>query len=83
MLSLEALGIRANQITVYHRRDTRNTAWSNCICRTVPTIIDPVYAVYYVDSTGTPVGLDALQAGAEIHYRQVQGARNPGYPDDP
>ena len=82
MLALGALGLRANQITVYHQRGHAQHCLVEVHLPGGSAIIDPVYAVYYTDTNGGLVGLEQLQQGTATAFRPVPGANNPGYPDN-
>lgn len=83
MQALGALGIRANQVTLYHRSGVAQ----HCVVEVhVPqrvVIADPTYGVFYTDANGSPLGLDDLQAGAQVECRPAPGAMKPGYPLKP
>lgn len=82
MLALEALGIRANQITVHHWKGHAQHCLVEVHLPEGPTCVDPVYGLYYTDGSGRPLGLDDLQAGAAVHCQPIPGAQSPGYPEN-
>lgn len=61
---LDALGIRAAQVTLYHR----SGPWCHCLAQVRvdgrPMLIDVDYGVLYLDSAGEPIGLADLRAGS-------------------
>jgi len=80
MLALGALGIRANQITVYHRSGRAQHCLVEIHLPQGVLIADPVYGVFYTDANGRTLGLEDLQAGAPVECRPAPGAMKPGYP---
>lgn len=82
ILCLAAIGIRANQITVYHRSGNAQ----HCLVEVrIPggrLIADPVYGVYYTDGTGRRLGLEDLQAGVPVICALLPGTIRSGYPHD-
>lgn len=82
MVVLAELGLRANQITVYHREGHAQHCLVEVHLSPRPLIVDPVYGLYYTDQAGGNLSLEDLQAGAEVHERPIPIATNPGYPDN-
>jgi hypothetical protein len=82
ILFLHALGIRANQITVYHRSGNAQHCLVEIHVPGATLIADPVYGVYYTDPAGRALSLEDLQAGASVVYRLIPGTTRTGYPDN-
>ena len=80
ILTLGALGIPANQITVYHRSGRAQHCLVEVHLTQDVLIADPVYGVFYTDAIGRTLGLEDLQSGAQVECRPVPGAMKPGYP---
>ncbi|MEJ2540249.1 MAG: hypothetical protein P8188_09795 [Gemmatimonadota bacterium] len=83
MLALEAQGVRANQVTVYHQEGYAQHCLVEVHLAEGSACVDPVYGIYYGDEAGRPLGLEGLQGGARVRCHAIPGARNPGYPADP
>ncbi len=82
MLALGVLGIRANQVTVYHRsRQARHCLVEVHLHERV-LIADPVYGVFYTDTDGRTLSLEDLRAGTQVECRPIHGTTTPGYPSN-
>lgn len=82
ILFLDSLGIRANQITVYHRSGNAQHCLVEVHTADATLIADPVYGVFYTDPAGRALTLEDLQGGASVVYRRIPGTSREGYPDD-
>jgi len=80
MLALESLGVRANQITVYHREGHAQHCLVEVHLPDGPACVDPVYGLSYRDLSGRPLGLLDLQRGVRVHCLPTPGACPSGYP---
>ena len=80
MLALGELGIRANQVTVYHRSGQAQHCLVEVHLPQSVLIADPLYGVFYTDVDGKTLGLEDLQVGTYVECRSAPGALKPGYP---
>jgi hypothetical protein len=82
MVALDTLDIRANQITVHHRKGHAQHCLVEVHLPEGPACVDPFYGIHYADADGRTLGLEDLQAGVRVHCRPIEGAISPGYPGD-
>jgi hypothetical protein len=80
ILALAELGIRAYQITLYHRAGHAQHCLVEACLGADTLIVDPSYGIYYVSSAGGPISLRDLQAGALPVYIPLMNDRACGYP---
>jgi hypothetical protein len=80
ILTLGALGIPSNQITVYHRSGRAQHCLVEVHLADEVLIADPCYGVFYTDAVGRTLGLEDLQSGTQVECRPAPGAIKPGYP---
>ena len=62
ILGLDALGIKASQITLYHVSGCAQHCAVEVMLGDNYMIVDPQYGLYYTDGDGAPLGLEGLQA---------------------
>ncbi|MEO8449055.1 MAG: hypothetical protein ABI647_04650 [Gemmatimonadota bacterium] len=80
ILCLAELGIRAHQITLYHRGGRAQHCLVEAYPGDVPLIADPVYGVYFTDTNGRLLSLEDLQAGASVACLPLANSTARGYP---
>jgi|SRR5688500_12225532 len=80
ILCLSQLGIRAHQITLYHRTGHAQHCLVEVRLPDGPLIADPIYGLYFTDDTGRPIGLDDLQRGATPRFESLPHSDRTAYP---
>jgi len=80
ILCLTELGIRAHQITVYHRRGFAQHCLVEVVLPDGPLIIDAFYGLHYSDEAGHPIGLEQLQSGATPQFAPLPHSNRSAYP---
>jgi hypothetical protein len=83
ILCLSVLGLRANQITVYHRAGHAQHCLVEVHVPDGKLIADPVYGIYYTDDAGRVLSLEDLQEGVPVTCRSTPGTMQSGYPSNP
>lgn len=83
IVAYRSLGLDAAQITLYHRSGRAQHCAVEVVFADGPVIVDPLYGLYYVDSEGAPIGLDALRRGTPPAFRPIPGSKRRSYPGDP
>lgn len=82
ILALHELGIRAYQITLYHRAGHAQHCLVEACLHGRRLIVDPFYGVYYEGPNGDPISLTELQKGTPPKYVPLLDDRVCGYPAD-
>ena len=80
ILALHELGIRAYQITLYHRAGHAQHCLVEACLHDRRVIVDPTYGVYYEGPNGETVSLKELQRGIAPKYVPLFNDRVCGYP---
>jgi hypothetical protein len=80
ILALAELGIRAYQITLYHRAGHAQHCLVEACLGADNLIVDPSYGIYYVSSNGGAISLRDLQAGELPVSLPLANDRPCGYP---
>src|SRR5262249_21724075 len=83
ILCLARLGIRAHQITVYHRTGNAQHCLVEAALPDGPLIADPSYGVYYTADSAHPIGLEQLQQGAMPAFASLPHSDRAAYPPYP
>jgi hypothetical protein len=83
ILGLDALGIRAAQITLYHVSGCAQHCAVEVALGVDRMIVDPLYGLYYTDRDGAPVGLERLQAGCLPKLQTLPLSAADAYPPYP
>ncbi len=83
ILGLDLLGIRAAQITLYHVSGCAQHCAVEVTVRGDRMIVDPLYGLYYTDSEGAPLGLEALQSGRPPTLQTLPFSIATAYPPYP
>jgi hypothetical protein len=82
ILALAELGIRAYQITLYHRSGQAQHCLVEAQLDGQPLIVDPSYGISYTTAAEGPVGLRDLQRGQTPVYVPLVTDRVCGYPQN-
>jgi len=77
---LDALGLKAAQITLYHREGNAQHCLVEVSLDDGAIAVDPTYGFYYVDQGGRPLGLEGLRAGVAPLFRPLPSSQSIGYP---
>jgi len=77
---LDALGLKAAQITLYHRAGNAQHCLVEVALDDGAIAVDPTYGLYYVDQGGRPLGLEGLRAGTVPLFRPLPNSQSVGYP---
>ena len=80
ILALHELGIRAYQITLYHRAGHAQHCLVEACLDDGRMIVDPTYGVFYEGPNGEPVTLKELQKGITPKYVPLLDDHACGYP---
>jgi hypothetical protein len=80
ILALHELGIRAYQITLYHRVGHAQHCLVEACLDNRRIIVDPTYGVFYEGPNGEPVSLKELQRGIAPRYVPLLDDPVCGYP---
>jgi hypothetical protein len=80
ILALAELGIRAYQVTLYHRNGHAQHCLVEARLGGERLIVDPSYGFYYADSGGGSMGLRDLQRGRQPIYVPLLDGDACGYP---
>jgi hypothetical protein len=80
ILILAELGIRARQITLYHRDGHAQHCLVEAALAGGPLIVDPSYGISLVGPTDDPLGLKDLQGGVPPHQYALIAGERCGYP---
>ena len=83
ILGLDALGIKAAQITLYHVSGCAQHCAVEVILGDDYMIVDPLYGLYYTDGDGAPLGLEGLQAGRHPRLNTLPLSHATAYPPYP
>ncbi len=83
ILGLDALGIRAAQITLYHVSGCAQHCAVEVALGGDRMIVDPRYGIYYTDRDGSPLGLERLQAGCLPKLQTLPLSTADAYPPYP
>jgi|GEM_PF-945886 hypothetical protein len=83
ILGLDALGIRAAQVTLYHVSGCAQHCAVEVALGGDRMIVDPRYGLYYTDRDGAPLGLDRLQAGCLPQLQTLPLSTADAYPPYP
>jgi hypothetical protein len=83
ILGLDALGIRAAQITLYHVSGCAQHCAVEVALSGDRMIVDPTYGLYYTDDDGSPLGLERLQAGCPPKLQTLPLSSADAYPPNP
>jgi hypothetical protein len=83
ILGLDALGIRAAQITLYHVSGCAQHCAVEAMLGGDRMIVDPTYGLYYTDGDGEPLGLERLQAGCLPKLQTLPLSAADAYPPYP
>jgi hypothetical protein len=83
ILGLDALGIRASQITLYHVSGCAQHCAVEVALGGDRMIVDPRYGLYYTDRDGAPLGLERLQAGCLPKLQTLPLSAADAYPPYP
>jgi hypothetical protein len=78
---LDAMGIRARQITLTHREGLVRHSVVEVVLAGGNVIIDVEYGVSYRDFFGDGLGLEQLQRGSQPWFEPIPGIESGGYPD--
>ena len=78
--ALETMGIRASQITLYHRDGRAQHCLAEVELADATLIVDVSYGLIYRDKEGRSVGLEDLQVGVEPYFHPLPNFPQPGYP---
>jgi hypothetical protein len=82
ILMLAELGIRARQITLYHRKGYAQHCLIEADLAGGPLIVDPAYGISLVGPTDAPFGLKQLQEGIAPRPCALVAGEQCGYPAD-
>lgn len=82
VLSLHELGIRAYQITLYHRAGHALHCLVEACLPDQRLIVDPTYGVHYAGPNGEPINLRDLRRGIAPKYVPLLDDRVCGYPSN-
>jgi hypothetical protein len=82
ILCLSQLGIRAHQITLYHRTGNAQHCLVEVRLPDGPLIADPIYGFYFTDDAGRPIGLADLQNGATPRFVSLPHSDRTAYPSN-
>lgn len=80
ILCLSQLGIRAHQITLYHRAGHAQHCLVEVVLPDGPLIADPIYGLSYTDEAGRPIGLEDLRRGATPRFASLPHSDRSMYP---
>src|SRR5689334_2446051 len=80
ILALAELGIRAYQITLYHRDGHAQHCLVEAYLHDERLIVDPSYGFFYTDPNGGSLSLQDLQAGTQPPYVPLRDGDACGYP---
>jgi hypothetical protein len=80
ILTLAEIGIRARQITLYHRDGHAQHCLVEANLAAGPLIVDPSYGIALVGPTDDPLGLENLQNGVPPRQRALVADETCGYP---
>lgn len=82
ILSLQAIGIRAWQVTVCRSNDEAVHCLAEVDLGSHRHIIDPSYGFAFHDAGGLPIGLEDLRRGLAPQFIPLPGCDETGYPDN-
>lgn len=80
ILSLQSIGIRAGQVTLYHVSGKAQHCLVQVWLDDRPVLVDPMYGFYYVDACGNLLGLGALLNGTTPHFVRLPMSTRDSYP---
>jgi hypothetical protein len=80
IVSLDALGYKAAQITVCHDSGEAQHCLLEVSLPSANVLIDPTYGIYYVDELGREIGLSDLHAGVRPSFASLPHSNAHGYP---
>jgi len=82
ILILDALGIRAAQVTLYHCSGRAVHCLVEVALPIGQLIVDPMYGFSYEHSDGRPLGLEDLQQGSQPFFKSLPRSKAAAYPGD-
>lgn len=77
------VGISAFQVTLYHREGHAQHCLVQVDLPSGPLIVDPLYGISFVGTSGESMGIVDLQQGAAPVHEPLPGTASLGYPRDP
>ncbi len=83
ILCLDALGIRAAQLTLYHRSGEARHCLVELVVGKQRMLVDPLYGFQFRDFLGNPIGLDDLRAGSVPRFIPLPYSTAAAYPGNP
>lgn len=79
---LQAVGVEAYQVTVYHRSGVARHVLVAVPVAEQELLFDPLYGIQYAGQSGKPIGLQDLRDGIPHRYLSLPGSTATGYPPD-
>lgn len=82
ILSLNAMGIRAGQVTLYHASGRAQHCLVQVWLGDTPVLVDPTYGFYFVNARGELIGLRSLVDGETPRFVPLPMSVNDSYPSN-
>jgi hypothetical protein len=81
IVALNAAGIPAAQVTLYHTSGKAQHCLVEVSCREGRALIDPTYGLLFTDTEGRILGLADLREGVRPIFQSLPGSSSTAYPD--
>jgi hypothetical protein len=83
ILALDAIGVEASQIALYHVSGVAQHCLVEISVNGVDQVIDPTYGLAFERADGAPASLADLQAGVGPRFAPLPGCSTAAYPANP
>lgn len=78
---LRHIGVRAHQVTLYHRNGHAQHALIELVFPYETQVVDHLYGLSFVSADGLPLGAADLRRGASPQFLSVPFSKSQSYPD--